>query len=260
MAVTPASAQRAEQHASRIGLDVLLSLVAGFPTPRWVDDRGRAAPGDLTELSLVAPAMRPAATTSTRPTSSLGDRPAERWSCCEIVDLFFDVSTENGEHGDTATTGGSGDPAMTSRTKKTRTSKPNWETIRRRSRKAATGAEICLESQCFSKNGGYPRNHGIATRRYLLFEQEVDGHDRSGEIDLVIFHPAYPTELRKRAEVMVSGVIAAFNVKLTLRDDGLPEAIEEARLLRRGMQRRSNRVIGDLARQWYLACSHNRVH
>jgi hypothetical protein len=62
----------------------------------------------------------------------------------------------------------------------------------------------------------------------------------------VIFHPAYPTELRKRAEVMVSGVIAAFNVKLTLRDDGLPEAIEEARLLRRGMQRRSNRVIGDL--------------
>ena len=91
-----------------------------------------------------------------------------------------------------------------------------------------------------------PPNYGIATRRYLLFEQEVDGHDRSGEIDLVIFHPAYPTELRKRAEVMVSGVIAAFNVKLTLRDDGLPEAIEEARLLRRGMQRRSNRVIGDL--------------
>jgi hypothetical protein len=37
-----------------------------------------------------------------------------------------------------------------------------------------------------------PPNYGIATRRYLLFEQEVDGHDRSGEIDLVIFHPATP--------------------------------------------------------------------
>jgi hypothetical protein len=45
---------------------------------------------------------------------------------------------------------------------------------------------------------------------------------------------------------MVSGVIAAFNVKLTLNNEGLNEAIDQARLVRRGMQRRGGRVIGDL--------------
>jgi hypothetical protein len=52
-----------------------------------------------------------------------------------------------------------------------------------------------------------PPNYGIATSRYLLFEQEVDGHDRSGEIDLVIFHPAYPTELPGRSSVGVGSAV-----------------------------------------------------
>jgi len=73
-------------------------------------------------------------------------------------------------------------------------------------------------------------------RRYLLFEQEVHGKSRSGEIDLVLFHPSYPKRLRDQTEVMISGVVAAFNVKLTLTPDGLSEAAEMAALLRRGMK------------------------
>jgi hypothetical protein len=92
-----------------------------------------------------------------------------------------------------------------------------------------------------------PPQYEIGTRKYLLFEQVVDGKSRSGEIDLVVFHPAYPEALRRRAEVMISGVVAAFSVKLTLRRSGLLEAVENAALLRRGLLPRTGELIGDLA-------------
>jgi hypothetical protein len=76
----------------------------------------------------------------------------------------------------------------------------------------------------------------------------VDGKTRSPEVDLVLFHPAYPRHLRRRSkkEVLVSGVSAAFSVKLTLTPTRLREAIESASLLRRGMIHPRHEPIGDL--------------
>lgn len=37
-----------------------------------------------------------------------------------------------------------------------------------------------------------PPQYEFGFRRHLLFEVPVDGASRSGEIDLVFFHPSYP--------------------------------------------------------------------
>jgi hypothetical protein len=91
-----------------------------------------------------------------------------------------------------------------------------------------------------------PPQYEFGYRRHLLYERPVDGEKRSPEIDLVQFHPAYPRRLRDEQEVLISGVVAAFSVKLTLTPDGLQEAIDVAALLRRGMTPRIREPIGDL--------------
>lgn len=93
-----------------------------------------------------------------------------------------------------------------------------------------------------------PPQYEFGSRRYLVYELEVDGKSRSDEVDLVLFHPAYPRHLRRRSkkEVLVSGVSAAFSIKLTLTPSGLKEAIDSAALLRRGMIHPRNEPIGDL--------------
>ena len=91
-----------------------------------------------------------------------------------------------------------------------------------------------------------PPLYEFEPRRHLVYEQPVDGESRSAEIDLVLFHPSYPRRLRDEHEVLISGIIAAFSVKLTLTPDGLREAIEMAELLRRGMKARIREPIGDL--------------
>jgi hypothetical protein len=91
-----------------------------------------------------------------------------------------------------------------------------------------------------------PPGYSFGVRKYLLFEHEVDGQYRSGETDLVLFHPAYPERLRQRKEVMIGGVIAAFSVKLKLNRAGLREAMDEAAVLRRGLGIRPGALIGEL--------------
>jgi hypothetical protein len=92
----------------------------------------------------------------------------------------------------------------------------------------------------------FPPQYKFGFRRYLLFERPVDGETRSREIDLVLFHPSYPERLRDEKEVLISGVIAAFSVKLTLTPGLLSEGIGMAAQLRRGMVPRIREPIGDL--------------
>jgi hypothetical protein len=78
----------------------------------------------------------------------------------------------------------------------------------------------------------------------LILEREVDGKSRTGEVDLVLFHPAYPERLRKEQEVLVSGIVAAFSVKTTLDKPGLREAMDFAAFARRGMEPRAGAIGG----------------
>ena len=91
-----------------------------------------------------------------------------------------------------------------------------------------------------------PPNYRIGVRKYLLFETPVDGTSQSREHDLVIFHPGYPEALRTKPQVVISGVVAAFSVKLTLNRAGIEEAIEDAAVLRRGIEVKKDKTIGNL--------------
>jgi hypothetical protein len=91
-----------------------------------------------------------------------------------------------------------------------------------------------------------PPQYRFAFRRHIVLEREVNGDSRTGEVDLVLFHPAYPERLRQEQEVLVSGVVAAFSVKRTLDAAGFREATDLAMLLRRGMVPRTGEPIGEL--------------
>lgn len=89
-----------------------------------------------------------------------------------------------------------------------------------------------------------PPQYEFGFRRHLILERDVDGRSRTGEVDLVLFHPAYPRRLREEQEVLVSGVVAAFSVKTTLDKPGLREAMDFAKFVRRGMQLRAGSIGG----------------
>lgn len=91
-----------------------------------------------------------------------------------------------------------------------------------------------------------PPSYELKARRHIVYEQAVDGAVRSPEVDLVLLHPSYPERLQDEQEVLVSGVVVALSVKLTLTPEGLREAIEMAIRLRRGMKVRVGEPIGDL--------------
>ncbi|WP_157792829.1 DUF6602 domain-containing protein [Rhodococcus opacus] len=92
-----------------------------------------------------------------------------------------------------------------------------------------------------------PPQYEIGYRKYILLENEADdGSDVSGETDIVIFHPSYPSALRKRHEVLLSGVAAAFSSKLTLNKAGLEEAVKEAAKVRRAAKLRSHDIHGKI--------------
>jgi hypothetical protein len=91
-----------------------------------------------------------------------------------------------------------------------------------------------------------PPNYEIGVRKYLLYETPVDGVWQSRETDLVVFHPAYPEALRKRNQIIISGVVAAFSVKLTLDRAGIAEAIRDAAVLRRGIKVEEGKKVGEL--------------
>lgn len=83
-----------------------------------------------------------------------------------------------------------------------------------------------------------PPQYEIGKQRYLMLETE-DGEPLTKETDLVVFHPHYPTKLRKKHYVLASGVAAAFSVKRTVSKKGITEAYEAAIALRRGMKIRA---------------------
>ncbi|WP_329407675.1 hypothetical protein OG563_36750 [Nocardia vinacea] len=91
-----------------------------------------------------------------------------------------------------------------------------------------------------------PPQFQVATRKYLLLEDDSLGPAMSAETDIVIFQPSYPERLRDRDEVLVAGVAAAFSVKLTLDRKGIEEAVTEAATVRRATKIRSNTVRGEV--------------
>ncbi|MCB1257505.1 MAG: hypothetical protein KDB26_10390 [Microthrixaceae bacterium] len=82
-----------------------------------------------------------------------------------------------------------------------------------------------------------PPQYEIGKRKYLMLETD-DGAPLTKETDLVVFHPHYPTKLRKKSHVLASGVAAAFSVKRTVGRKDIVEAYEDAAALRRGMRLR----------------------
>jgi hypothetical protein len=91
-----------------------------------------------------------------------------------------------------------------------------------------------------------PPQYEFGYRKYINLENNVSGKSRTGEVDLVLFHPAYPHHLRKYREILISGIVAAFSVKTTFEKRDLVEATKLAILLRRGMVIRKGEPIGDL--------------
>lgn len=89
-----------------------------------------------------------------------------------------------------------------------------------------------------------PPAYEVRTRKYLLLEDE-SGPERSGETDIVVFHPSYPKSLRTKSEVLVSGVVAAFSVKTTLDRPGIESVIQEAAQVKAGVKSRG--VTGQAA-------------
>ena len=92
-----------------------------------------------------------------------------------------------------------------------------------------------------------PPGYEVGTRKYILFETDPgDGSEVSAETDIVIFHPSYPHALRGRSEVLLSGIVAAFSVKLTLDKAGIREAVKEAARVRQAAKFRSHDLRGKL--------------
>jgi hypothetical protein len=80
-----------------------------------------------------------------------------------------------------------------------------------------------------------PPQYEIGKRKYLMLETD-DGPSRTGETDLVVFNPHYPTALREEHHVIGSGVAAAFSIKRTVGRKDITEAYQAAIALRRGMR------------------------
>jgi hypothetical protein len=91
-----------------------------------------------------------------------------------------------------------------------------------------------------------PPQYEFGYRKYISLEKPVNGKWRTGEVDMVLFHPAYPRHLRKYREILASGVVAVFSVKTTFEKEHLSEAAEFAAMLRRGMVVGKGKPIGDL--------------
>ncbi|WP_353806672.1 DUF6602 domain-containing protein [Mycobacterium sp.] len=83
-----------------------------------------------------------------------------------------------------------------------------------------------------------PPQYDIGTRKYILLEDEGGGKVTK-ETDLVIFHPAYPIELRTKASVLAGGVAAAFSVKRTVDRNEIFAAYKAGVQLRRSLRPRN---------------------
>ncbi|HEY9824910.1 MAG TPA: DUF6602 domain-containing protein [Stenomitos sp.] len=81
-----------------------------------------------------------------------------------------------------------------------------------------------------------PPGYGVGTRKYILPDINTASNDALDifETDIVVFNPAYPMQLRQRAEVLSGGIVGAFSVKLTANPDGIRDASKRAATLKRG--------------------------
>lgn len=77
----------------------------------------------------------------------------------------------------------------------------------------------------------------IVTRKYI-----VGPSGETNEIDLVILRPDYPSALTDQPTVLISGVLAAFSCKLTLRKKDILDALEQKRMI--------NSVAGTFGSAW----------
>lgn len=83
------------------------------------------------------------------------------------------------------------------------------------------------------------------------YEREQEVARQANKIQEVVFHPHYPNPLRKKRDVLASGVAAAFSVKRTLNREEIAEAYKQAAMIRQGMKIREGTPRDHLA----LACS-----
>lgn len=69
-----------------------------------------------------------------------------------------------------------------------------------------------------------PANYPIITKGRILFE---DGTS-SPQVDILVLKPSYPLALRHEKYVLIGGVVAAFECKLTLRREHIDHAFRVA--------------------------------
>jgi uncharacterized protein DUF6602 len=74
-----------------------------------------------------------------------------------------------------------------------------------------------------------PATYPIITKGRLLFEDRTS----SPQVDLLVLKPSYPLGLRREKYILVGGVVAAFECKLTLKSEHIDQAFRTAAIIKR---------------------------
>ena len=77
--------------------------------------------------------------------------------------------------------------------------------------------------------GWVPERHAVVTKGRILFSND----EMSQQMDLLILNADYPKRLRNKRVFLASGVLAAFECKLTLRASHVKEAFERSENLKK---------------------------
>jgi hypothetical protein len=87
-----------------------------------------------------------------------------------------------------------------------------------------------------------PSTYHVKTKGRILSEVGLS----SSQVDVLVLSPAYPPALLNRKQYLASGVIAAFECKLTLRPHHILEVVKNAASIRRNLFVRTGTPFRDL--------------
>jgi len=105
-----------------------------------------------------------------------------------------------------------------------------------------TAGDQCEENWATFLRQWLPANYPIVTKGRILT------HDNwaSPQVDIIVLHPHYPLHLRDKKVFFAGGVAAAFECKLTLRNNHIKDAFRTAALIKRRMGARSGNIYDEL--------------
>jgi hypothetical protein len=105
-----------------------------------------------------------------------------------------------------------------------------------------TAGDQCEENWATFLRQWLPANYPIVTKGRILT------HDNwaSPQVDIIVLYPHYPLHLRDKKVFFAGGVAAAFECKLTLRNNHIKDAFRTAALIKRRMGKRSGNIYDEL--------------